>query len=516
MAITEALVKRVNSFDLQKISETEEEYIVWQVADTFFNSTVGDVGTLSTSSSGNTSIGSHTDTSYDQAVGSHPGSGLTQTTTSTALYQNFGADATVNNVYPIINTNNTLNFKSTNSSELDTILDRLIEKVFGDQYFNYRLGSTAPAGYTLYISSVFSDIRTDGASVTYNLYKKNLPTKPTTIRPMKSVGADFRTMSDTEIKECFAQRIRNKISDTSIGSYELRSSSDGVPSGGTWVALGTAIDSRQDTADENYTRVSNRDSTRISNRDSTQNFTRLSQTAYAGDYIGTFTRSRDSAVYAAAYAGVYAGQYTRTSTRTSEVGYTVGFAGNYIGTDYTGNYATNFTRSRVTAYARTSIRDSTRVSTRGYMGFYYNGVPGDVSTFILYYTGNFVGNYTGNYTGNFLGDYIANFTRVSNTAYTRTSTILYTGTYDGNFIGNYDGAYAGTYDGIDYTATFIGNYDGNFIGNYTADYTGDYTGNFIGDYTGNYIGNYTGNYAGETIQSSSSQVEIYTLYHRIA
>jgi hypothetical protein len=511
MAITEALIKKINTFDLQKISESEEDYIAWQVADTLFNSTVGDVGTLSTSSSGNTSVGAHTNTIFDQAIGTHPATSLTQTTTTTNIYQNFGGDATVNNVYPIININNTLDFKSTNSSELDGILDRLIEKVFGDSYFNYRLGATTPAGYTLYISSVFSDTRTDGTSVVYNLYKKNLPAKPTTIRPMRSVGADFRTMTDTEIKECFAQRIRNKISDTSIGSYKVNPSATGAPSGGTWIAAGSAIDTRHDTADQNYTSISTRDSTRISTRDSTQNFTRISQTAFSADYIGTFTRSRDSTVFAEQFAGNY--------TRTSVIGsvnnfagdYTGNFIGNFVG-NYTGNYTRVSTRTRATTYTRTSTR--TRIQYFG-LSFYNGSVRVIDSRFqgdIVSYVGNYVGNFVGNFLGNYTGDYEGTYSRDS----TRDSTTLFTGNYEGGFEGNYEGNYAGAYDGIDYTSSFIGNYDGIFTGNYIADYEGNYEGNFIGDYTGNYIGNYEGNYAGSTLQATSSEIEIYTLYVRIA
>ena len=509
MAITKALVKRFNTFDLKKISETEENYIAWQVADSFFNSTVGDVGTLSSSSSGNTSIGSHTDTSFDQAVGSHPSSSLTTTTTTTNLYQNFGADATVSDVYPTINTNNTIDFKAPNASEFDTILDRVIEKVFGDAYFDYRLASDTPVGYTLYISSVFSDTRADGANVVYNIYKKNLPTKPTIVRPLKSVGSDFRTMTDTEIKECFAQRIKNKISNSSIGSYELRSSAQGAPSGGTWVSLGTAADTKQDTANNNYSRTSTRTGILTSTRESTQNFTRQTFQASAVAYTGNYTRSRDSTIFAA--------QFTRTSSRTSIAGSPsfneVEFIGNFLG-NFTGNFAGNFTgnytRSRAVDYTRTSTRTSTRTEPSRVDNF--NGVISYYGSQTVFFAGNFVGNFVVNFTGN--------YTRVSTRSSTRSFVTdflgNYLGNFEGGFVGNYEGNFVGNYDATDYTSSFVGNYEGVYTGNFAGDFVGDYEGNFVGNYEGNYLGNFVGNYAGLTIQSSSSQIEIYTLYHRIA
>ena len=60
MAITKSLVKKINTYDLKKITETEENYLAWQVAENLFNSTAGQAGVLSTTSTNGTSVGTHT------------------------------------------------------------------------------------------------------------------------------------------------------------------------------------------------------------------------------------------------------------------------------------------------------------------------------------------------------------------------------------------------------------------------------------------------------------------------
>lgn len=547
--VVDRLVKRSGSYDLKRISGAEENYLAWQVANNLFSSVAGEAGVLSGSSTNGTSIGTHTNTFYNQPVGTHPSTSLTTSSTVTTLYQNFSGNAIEANLYPVINENSSIDFKAVNDAELNTIADRLLAKVFGSDYFSYKIGSSAPVGYTLFISSIFTDTRTDGTSVAYNLYKKNLSAMPTVVRPLKLDGADFRTMTDTEIRNLFAQRVKNRIVQNGIGSYQLRTSIQGAPiAAGTWVAMGTALDTRQNTADDNYTRNSTRDSTLISTRGSTNNFTRISQTDFTSNYIGNFLGNYLADVdFSADYTGNYvsgptniAGDYTIdstiNSTRSSEVNYT-----RTSNTDFTRISNVVFTRDTQINYTRDSTRNFdgpdnvnyTRISVNfaSYTGDFVGGTTYSRDSTVVFgtYTGNFIGNYAGPipYEGNFIGDYIGNFVGNYTADYGGNYVADYIGDYiGGNFLGDYIGNYVGNYVADDYIGNYAGNYisivdytldsTSNFVGDYTADYEGDYEGGFTGDYLGNFIGDYTGDYAGETIQATSSTIEIYTLYLRTA
>ena len=571
--VVDRLVKRSGSYDLQRISGAEENYLAWQVANNLFSSVAGEAGVLSGSSTNGTSVGTHTNTFYNQPVGTHPSTSLTTSSTVTTLYQNFSGNAIEANLYPVINENSSIDFKAVNDAELNTIADRLLAKVFGSDYFSYKIGSSAPVGYTLFVSSIFTDTRTDGTSVAYNLYKKNLSAMPTVVRPLKLDGADFRTMTDTEIRNLFAQRVKNRIVQNGIGSYQLRTSIQGAPiAAGTWVAMGTALDTRQNTADDNYTRISTRDSTLISTRGSTNNFLRTSQTPFTSNFLGNFLGNYLADVdFSADYTGNYAsgptniaGDYTIdstiNSTRTSEVNYTrtsnTDFTriSNVIFTrdtqiNYTRISEVNYTRDSTVIFNTPDNIDFTRVSTiDGFANFTGNYVAGEIYTrtstavfardpTFASFTGNFVGNYAGpipyqgnfigDYTGGFVGDYIGNFVGNYTADYGGNYIADYAGDYiGGNFLGDYIGNYVGNYVADDYVGNYIGNYISivdytrdtitDFVGDFVADYIGNYEGGFEGDYLGNFIGDYTGDYAGETIQSTSSTIEIYTLYLRTA
>ncbi len=159
-------------------------------------------------------------------------------------------------------------------------------------------------------------------------------------------------------------RLRMQFPDR-VGSYAVLSAVQGTPLDngftGTWVAKGTATDTRRVVADtQNYT------------RDRTENFSR----DFEGDFAGEYSRTRSSN-----YLRLRTSNYTRdfvsnrVTTRTSS--YSAGFLG---------NYSRNFTRNSTNTFTGNFTRTST----------YSSG-----------FIGNFTGDYTGNiaYTGDFVGDY---------------------------------------------------------------------------------------------------------------
>ena len=147
------------------------------------------------------------------------------------------------------------------------------------------------------------------------------------------------------------------------------------------------------------------------------------------------------------------------------------------------------------------------------------------------YTGNYTGGYTGakNYAGAYSGNYSGNYTG------TYTGTSAYSGTYAGNYTGTYTGSYqrffsgysggffsgnyAGTYTGY-YTGYYTGakNYSGTYSGTYSGSYTGYYTGTsaYSGTYSGTYRGYYSGTYAGDTILAAEEDVSSVKLWLRTA
>tara|TARA_B110000977_G_scaffold34471_1_gene46078 strand:- start:16740 stop:18038 length:1299 start_codon:yes stop_codon:yes gene_type:complete len=431
----DALLKADANGNLTKITHAEENYIAYQIGLRFSTGATALAGTtqagLKASGTG-TTVGTLTNTSFDDAVGSHDGS-ITTTSTTVTLKQTTGtagetgADFHKPMIFDRSATGDVVALKAANDTELNTIVDRILLKTFANEHPGCRrLAASSPGGdWTAGLSNVFTDTRTDGTSINYTIWVKTSGTAPTKIVPqILHNDFDLKAMDEAEIQYTFGQRAKTRVTATGIGTYQLRNASQGVPTdSGTWVAKGTATDTKQQTADQNY------------NRTSTGNFVGNYDGQYQGNYVGNYDGN---------FVGDYVGNYD----------------GQYVG-EYTGNFVGNFTGN----YVGTSTRDSTR-------------------TRITYFGG---GNPSGYFLGNFIGNYEGTSTRASS----RTSTSVFSGNYDGQYTRDSLGDYGGTF-----TRDSIGNYDGQ--------YTTDSTQNFVG------------NYAGETIQSSSSTIDTYTLYIRTA
>ena len=638
--------------DLKEMTTTEENYLAYQAGLHLSLLDSSDVATITQVSTNNTLIGTYTDTTFDDGPGTHGFQlgNVSSTQTTTSLYQrkgvtDFTGDSTAYR-YPLefINNGGTYEVHEFDSSELDTISDRLVGRIFSSEYPGViRLGSSSPGGeWSIYKSNVFEDrLQTSVSGTVYNLYVKSSITPPTAVRPVsvkRSAGATglyegIQEMTDAEIRYTFGSRVQSRIMlnrgnisvpEYFIGTYQLRSSAQGAPtSTGTWSAKGSATDTRYDIVNVDYSATYTRDRqttfTGNFSRSFTGNYARTRTSSFTGNYIGNFVGN-----YSRNFLGDYTGNYARNFLGNYVGNYARNFLGNYVGNyaraysadyqrtrvttytgnftgNYTGNYArgfatdfgrtstrnstTNFVGDFVGNYARTSTRTSTRVSsgafTRnsivsssgGFVGDYIGLDPiyGTDTNFFRIRGSNFTGDFTGNYARNFSGNFAGNF--VGDYARTRitTSTNNFAGDFFGNYVGNFARNFFANYlrtRVTDYVGNFLGNYVGNYSRNFSADYqrtrssaySADYqrtrssaysanyqrtrastytrtrataftrvtSQDYLGEYTttrtstyttnfvGNFIGNYLGNYVGTTIAATTSTIETYTLYVRVA
>lgn len=457
----------------QELTTTEENYLAYQAG--LRLSLDSDVAGLTLSSSGNASVGSYSNTSFDDIVGTH-GQTLTTTTVTTPIYQKEGtaSESGANFRKPVhyAKSGSQTQFHEMTSSEIDTLTDRLVSRIFTSDYpGSFKLATSAPTGYQTYLHNVFEDTRTDGHSQHYSIYRRTSMSAPTTVKPLaikRSLGGSgtyqgLQEMSTAQQQYTFGQRAKNRIMNggNGVGTYLLLSSTSGTPTAngytGTWHSKGIAVDTKNTTGTVDYTR--------------------------------DFSRSRASN-YARAYVGNYLGEYTRISTRTR----TSNYAGEYTRTrpsvyirerteDFTGNYIANYTRERVSNYSRSFSRDF---------------VGNRVSNYSRIFTGDYSREFTGNYlrtsVGNFVVDYARAYTRERDENFTRDSIGNYLGEYARNYSRNFEGNYSG--DKIS-TRTRSSNYARTFVGNRISSYSRNFFRNtstraFTRERGSTYAGNYTG------------------------
>ena len=71
------------------------------------------------------------------------------------------------------------------SSEIDTLTDRLVSRIFTSDYpDSFKLATSAPTGYSTYLHNVFEDTRTDGHSQHYSIYRRDTMSAPTEVKPL--------------------------------------------------------------------------------------------------------------------------------------------------------------------------------------------------------------------------------------------------------------------------------------------------------------------------------------------
>ena len=347
--------------DLKEMTTAEEYWLAYQAGLALADMASNDVAAL-TGSAGGTSVGSYSNTFYGQAVGTHPGASLSIGTTTTTVYQNTGTASEVGITRPTKFTTAGTRLDELDDTGFNEVADRLVAYMFANSYpGTYQLGSSSPGGtYDTHLAAIFSDTRTDATTVAYNIYQvQSLAVPPSAVRPIKlnDASGNIKEMSDAEIKLTFGQRVKTRImaAANGIGAYQLRTSGQGVPvATGTWVAKGTATDTRNTTSDVDY-----------------------------------------SADYSAGYDGTYSAAYSAD--------YSANRATNFIG-NYTNPNAVNYTSNRETyRYQQYSIS-----SFATFVGDFVGDFLGP-ATYAGDYIGDFLGNYTGNYTGDYIGTYTGNY-----------------------------------------------------------------------------------------------------------
>ena len=291
-------------------------------------------------------IGSFTDTFYNEPVGTHPGTSITEGSTTTNLYQMADSASTTRFVrsYPIpvvVDTTTADIHEMPDSGILD-----LAQRIAGNVHLNgfagaYRLSGNSPgAGWTKWIDGVFTDTKASG-DYDYHIWRLTdnsaaaEPTVPThfPLALKDGVSPDLREITKEETKEIAREILLIGQVGTGVGDYELRSSAQGAPTAsGQWVARGTAIDTKHVVSGVQYT--------------GPQYTTPAYTTQYVGQYSGTYTGISFAKVdvqysgsrtfnfagnrnYSGAYAGTrtYSGNYAGTRNYGAQYAGTRNFAG---------------------------------------------------------------------------------------------------------------------------------------------------------------------------------------------
>ena len=380
-------IKDVNG-NIQEMNSSEQNYIAYIVGLQLKDAGADSAGSI-TNTSSFTSIGSYTNTFFNEAVGTHPSTSITSGSTTTTVYQNqdSSADETDSDFSrPLmwVDAGGQTGFKQMPDSDLNIAVDRALSTIYTNDYPGvFKLASSSPGvNYSVWQSSVFTDTRTDGTSIAYNIYRRDSYSAPSTVRPLfarDDSGFDgIQEMSDRQIKITFGQRAKNRIGNSKIGTYQLRSSAQGAPTDpGTWVSAGSATDTKQTTSDQTYT------------RDSTTNFVGNYTSSYTTLYSTNYTKLTQIQ-YERAYENVYVKPYTRDYTHDKVIQYEIAYENVYT-TDYTRAYQQQY----LIDYDNANIGLSYLPNYSGISRIY------DQLLYINDYTDDYVKAYTETYAGNY-------------------------------------------------------------------------------------------------------------------
>jgi hypothetical protein len=253
--------------NIQEFTTADENYLAYQIGLHLLDDSANGFGSLTKNDSADTLVGNFSNTFFNEPVGTHPSTSITSGSTSTFLSQSLGtaAETDSDNLLALkwmdSSVDGPAGFRQMNDTDLNTAVDRYLSTVFTNNYpGSFYLADSAPsADYSVHLTNVFTDTRTDGTSIPYNVYRRDTMTAPSTVRPMfvedsaGGSGIALREMNDRQIRFSFGQRAKTRIGTSKIGTYQLRSSTAGAPTDpGTWVAKGTAIDTKQTTSQRDY------------------------------------------------------------------------------------------------------------------------------------------------------------------------------------------------------------------------------------------------------------------------
>lgn len=510
------LVQKDASGNLQRATSTNENYLAYQAGLRFAERGLQTPTAIRKTAyfQADSAIGSFTDTFYNEAVGTHPGSSLSTGSTTTTLYQvqdsdgNNALDNQSSGLFrrPVYESDG--NIFDMDSSAMDGVGSALLSIIVSNEYPGaQRLASSAPSGdWAVSVSSAFSDTTTDGNVTTYNIYERQTMTAPSKCNamhvrrssygayPLAAYNGGLEAMTDSEMSLTFGQICARFFRHGEIGTYELRSSAQGAPTRtGTWVSRGTAIDTRYTTANQQYA-----DPNQYS-----QQFT-SSQFAGTRTYASQYSGSRN---FAANYIGnrdfIGAGQFagSRLYLLPGQFAGTRPTPANFAGTrDFVGTRQFAGTRPTPANFIgeRSFVGERTFAGTRNTAPGQFAGTRPTPAQF----TGNrpspaqfsgfrdtpaqFAGNRPtpGNFVGerNFLGDRtFAGFRETAGNfigARNRPSEVYYVGPRQSYFTGNRAVGYLGTrgfsayyVSTVFYPQNFSGSTPGTFAG--TVNYAGN-------------------------------------------
>ena len=289
-----------------------------------------------------TAIGTFDDTDRTEATGTHPATGSITTTTYYAKQITATDNGTI--------TNRPLQYDTaiqqmTDAQIRNDIIDQAVTAMVTESDYTagqYRLAGSAPSGGTWTARYTITDVA-NGGNTTYYIWQKTAATSTpnSDLRPLKTYdGNNVKQMTDTEIQEMIPY-FRNRIISTNVGTYKIQAS---TPSGGTWVSMGSASDTREQVASVNYTGTYSGDRT-------------YSNVAYAGTrtytpagYTNTFSGTRTystsysgTRTYSASYLTNFSGTRSYSGSRTYSNTYTL-FYGGFVGGNFAGSrtYSTSY------------------------------------------------------------------------------------------------------------------------------------------------------------------------------
>ena len=555
--------------NLKRITTTNESYLAFKAGEFIAQSSLGTL--LSATDTGN-SIGSFQNTFYTGAVGTHSGTSLETGSTSTPLYQKEGSgqyETSAGFRRPLKEVSGSL-YEMTDS-DFTALSERLQSFIVLNEYPGaQRLATTTPgADWTKLIDGIFTDTNTGTApDTTYHVWVRTSGTEPTSsCNPMYlrqtaygegsggTYDGNMQAMNEDQIKESFGRVVAETFEDGSVGEYIILASAQGLPGGGTWSARGIAIDTRNETGDQQYT----------------NQYTGFSAVQYAGErtyasVVGQYTGDRDFAgtrQFAgsrnyASVVGQYTGDYNFTGQRQ------------FLGTLFA-QFAGNRAGSGTNPIFTYPVPGFTNPPSPG-NPFNGNPFPGNPTPGNPYPGNPFPGNPYGPTPGNPTPPTVGFLAETGNSVFLAnppnpgtpggvnpggvnpggvnpggvnpggvnpggvnpstpgfTNASVY-GLAGGNtFFFNVPGQFAGTrgnaanYQGDrDFAGTRAFAGSRNYADQYTrpVDFTGarSYAGDrtYTDQYTGEYTRQYSNQYTGETILSSTQTIETYTLYVRVS
>ena len=375
-------VSSSNFQGLQEMTDTEiEQYysatLLKDFSDNTDGSGVGELNVTTDGSGAGTTIGTITDTKRNDAVGTHPTAGATTNVNVYTFKQvNSAASESITNRPVGYESSGTIGIHEFTDSELDSdILDKVLGDLVAQGNYvtgQYSLSTSAPAGGTWTSRYTLIDTQVDETEATKYIWQKTTATTAAAsdYKPVKVDGTSLKEMSVAEMEQV-VPNLRNRITDSTIGTYALQTS---APGSGTWVQQGESFtDTRHEVGSQNY------------------------EGSYSGGYTGGYTGAK---TYSGNYSGNYTGAYTGNYTGTSN------YSGAYSGT-YSGWYQADYEGYAGTAYAG------------NYTGS-YTGLYNGPKTYTGYYSGTYSGTYAGNYVGT--------------SAYAGTYSGTYTGYYSGDTV----------------------------------------------------------------------------------